>query len=407
MERKLTSEVRGSGQCPSGEPPADPGQEELKVRTPAAVLAVIPYLLGFHPSASLVVIGSGRPSGRIHITSRYDLPDPPSSADAAEIAEHAAALLENVPGVTAAVVVGYGSGRLVTPVAEAVRRKLPASGIELHELLRVEGGRYWSYLCASPACCPTEGVPFDTAAEPVAAEMTFAGRQTLPDRAALARTVAPIGGLARESMRQATERAEDRAAGLVASAVRSGRDREVVAVLTEHGLRAVRDAIAACRSGDIPTSHDDIAWLALALSNIRIRDDAWARMDPRFREDHERLWTAVVRLAEPEYLPAAAALLAFTAWQEGNGALANVALARALDADPGYTMALLIRDAIAGGLPPSAAELPMTPEDVAASYEEQDRQRERSPGSSRQARARRRSAAEPAGNRRARKRPSG
>ena len=372
MERKRIAGVAGTGQRSSGEPPAGPGQEEIKVRSPAAVLGVIPYLLGFHPSASLVVIGSGPPSGRIHLTSRYDLPDPPSREDAAEIAEHAAAVLGNARGVTAAVVVGYGPGRLVTPVAEAVRQKLPASGIELQELLRAEGARYWSYLCTSPACCPAEGVPFDTAAEPVAAEMTFAGRQTLPDRAALARTVAPIGGLARQSTRQATQRAEDRAAGLVASAAGSGRDREVATVLTEHGLRAVRDAITACRSGAIPDSHDDIAWLALALSDIRIRDDAWARMDRRFREDHQRLWTTVVRLAEPEYVPAAAALLAFTAWQEGNGALANVALERALDADNGYTMALLIRDAVASGLPPSAAELPMTPEEVAESYGEGD-----------------------------------
>jgi hypothetical protein len=46
-----------------------------------------------------------------------------------------------------------------------------------------------------------------------------------------------------------------------------------------------------------------------------------------------------------------------------------VALERALEADPGYTMALLIRDAVASGLPPSAAQLPMTPEEVAASYD--------------------------------------
>ena len=39
--------------------------------------------------------------------------------------------------------------------------------------------------------------------------------------------------------------------------------------------------------------------------------------------------------------------LAFTAWQAGDGALANVALDRALADTPGYTMALLLRDAIA------------------------------------------------------------
>jgi hypothetical protein len=74
------------------------------------------------------------------------------------------------------------------------------------------------------------------------------------------------------------------------------------------------------------------------------------------------------RRAEERYVPAPACLLAFTAWQSGNGALANIAITRALEANSRYTMALLLADALANGLPPSAARLPMTPEEVAASY---------------------------------------
>ena len=61
--------------------------------------------------------------------------------------------------------------------------------------------------------------------------------------------------------------------------------------------------------------------------------------------------------------------LAFVAWQQGNGALANVALDRALDDDPHYSMAVLLRQAIDSGAPPSLARLPMSPEEVAASYD--------------------------------------
>ena len=67
-----------------------------------------------------------------------------------------------------------------------------------------------------------------------------------------------------------------------------------------------------------------------------------------------------------------AALLAFVAWQCGDGALANVALDRALADDAGYSMALLLRQVIAAGAPPSLARLPMTPEEVAASYDGAD-----------------------------------
>jgi Domain of unknown function (DUF4192) len=62
-------------------------------------------------------------------------------------------------------------------------------------------------------------------------------------------------------------------------------------------------------------------------------------------------------------------LLAFVAWQSGDGALANVVLDRALADAPGYSMALLLRQVIAAGVPPSLARLPMTPEEVAASYD--------------------------------------
>jgi len=57
------------------------------------------------------------------------------------------------------------------------------------------------------------------------------------------------------------------------------------------------------------------------------------------------------------------------AWQSGNGALANVALDRALEEDANYSMAVLLRQVIDSGAPPSLARLPMTPEDVAASYD--------------------------------------
>ena len=90
---------------------------------------------------------------------------------------------------------------------------------------------------------------------------------------------------------------------------------------------------------------------------------------PRYAEAHLRLWTDVLRRAQPGHVAAPAALLAFVAWQSGDGALANVALDRALADDPGYSMASLLRQVIAAGAPPSLARLPMTPEEVAASYD--------------------------------------
>jgi len=328
----------------------------------------VPYLLGFHPTNSIVVIGARPPRDRVHVCFRYDVLDPPEPGYAREIATHGANVLAK-QHVTAAIVVGYGPGALVTPIAEGFRGQLHVAGVKLREMLRVEEGRYWSYLCQDAACCPPSGVPFDVSTSPVAAQLTLAGNVSLPDRAALERTIAPHDGAVRRSMHEATLRAESRATALVAQAERSGRRRrELLRPVIDAGLRAVRDAVGTYRGGGRIANHDEIAWLTVTLADLRVRDDAWARMDPQHRAPHRRLWTDVVRHAELRYVPAPACLLAFTAWQSGDGALANVAIARALDVDPSYTMALLLLEAVSGGLPPSAARLPMTPEEVAASY---------------------------------------
>jgi hypothetical protein len=135
-------------------------------------------------------------------------------------------------------------------------------------------------------------------------------------------------------------------------------------------VEAVIEAIAAYQRGESISAGSRAAWLTVVLQDLRVRDDAWCRMDPAQRKEHLRLWTDLTRLARPGYVAPPAALLAFVAWQSGNGALANVALDRALADNPGYPMARLLRQAIDSGAPPSLARIPMTPEEVAASYEE-------------------------------------
>jgi hypothetical protein len=134
------------------------------------------------------------------------------------------------------------------------------------------------------------------------------------------------------------------------------------------GRRAVRDAIGVYRGGGRITGEDAIAWLAVSMVHLAVRDDAWARMVPEHREAHLSLWADIVRRTDGRWLPAPASLLAFTAWQAGDGTLANIALDRALAVDPDYSMALLLRDILTAGVPPSQARLPMTPEEVAESY---------------------------------------
>ena len=336
----------------------DPERPPVRIDSPAGLIAVVPHLLGFTPQDSLVVIGVSPQRGRLQLAFRYDLPDAPDLAGAADIAGHAVGVLGR-HRVTIAVVIGYGPGPLVTPLADAVREALSHTSVLLHDVLRVQDGRYWSYICPDPSCCPADGVPLDTTNDPAAQAMTAAGAEALPDRQALAATLAPVTGSDAATMARATRRA-------LRAAVRLA-ETEGLRAVDREGLPAVQGAISAYQNGKT-ISHSRHARLSVALTRLPVRDDAWARMDPAFRDAHLRLWTDLVRHAQPGFVAAPASLLAFTAWQSGEGALANIALDRALADTPGYSMAELIRQALSAGLPPSAAQLPMTPEDVAASY---------------------------------------
>src|SRR6266851_1367634 len=142
----------------SSEACADPAGRTppaIRIASPGDLLAVVPYLLGFHPDRSIVVVGTQPPRNRVHIAFRYDLPDPPDPACAHDIAAHAASVLAR-ENVTCAVIAGYGPGTLVTPAMQEFRTQLADAGVTLGDMLRAEDGRYWSYLCQNPGCCPPD-----------------------------------------------------------------------------------------------------------------------------------------------------------------------------------------------------------------------------------------------------------
>jgi len=340
------------------------GKIRLRAGTPDAVLAVVPHMLGFYPSRSLVVLGLG-PRQRVVVTFRYDLPDPADFEIADDIADHATHVLGR-ERITAALLVGYGPEELVVPVVASTVRSLIGSGVDVHEVLRADSGRYWSMLCDDAGCCPPEGRSYDPGSHPAAGTLTDAGLTAHPDREALARTLQRPAGSA-DRIRRATVAAQLRLSQLVDYGAATG-DPIPRLRATRTGRREVQRAIRRYRDGGRIDSIEHLAWLAVLVADLRVRDDAWARMDPAHSADHCRLWTDIVRSAAIEFVPAPASLLAFTAWQSGNGALAVMAVERALAADPGYSMAHLIDSAVQAALPPSAARMPMSPAAVAASY---------------------------------------
>ncbi|MEV4394413.1 DUF4192 domain-containing protein [Nonomuraea sp. NPDC049607] len=308
----------------------------LTLTSPADILAAVPYLVGFHPHDSLVVIGLHH--GQAKVAARWSLPFPRGTL--APLTE-----LFAREGITEMVVVGYGGGETVTPAVDEARLVAAASEIHVGDAIRAHEGRYWSYVCELPRCCPPEGTPYDPTTSQIAAEATVRGMVALPDRRSLERTIAPATGPVRMAMRRAT-----------AAAVAEVRARLTAAPDLDTFARSyVADALTAVRAS--LTAHsagvrlDDVeaARLGLALSVIRVRDEAWTTM----RDAHLPLWKDLTRRLEPRFVPPAASLLAMAAWRTGDNILATIALERALTTDPHYSMANLLMHALQSLLSPA------------------------------------------------------
>lgn len=317
-----------------------PTQTSLTVRSSAELLAALPFMLGFHPARSVAVVAVHE--GQALFAGRQDLP---AAGEAAASARYLASIVRQ-QGADVAVVIGYGEPDRVTPSVLGTAGALRGLGVKVLDVLRVTGGRYWSY--ADPDC-PADGWPVPAEDSEVAAAATYAGRVALPDREALVAQLDPVAGDERRAMTEATARARTRLVELIGRVGRRDLDR----TLRRAGHHAVREAERRYRSGG-RLRDDEVAWLGLLLADLEVRDYAWERAGD---DDWQIvLWTDVSRRVEPGYVAAPASLLAFVAWRAGQGALALTAVDRALDADDAYGMALLIADALAAGISPQVMD---------------------------------------------------
>ena len=109
-----------------------------------------------------------------------------------------------------------------------------------------------------------------------------------------------------------------------------------------------------CVADGAGLSTDETARLLAGMRDLTVRDAAWTTLTRADAVRHVAFWTDVVRRSPDSHVAAPAAVLGFAAWASGQGALAWCAVDRCREGDPGYRLAGLLADSLAGALPPSA-----------------------------------------------------
>jgi hypothetical protein len=332
----------------------------VKISGPADIVGVLPHRLGFHPTESLVVVCLDGPRRRDRLVMRLDLA--PERHDEA-VVDDVVRRLEHM-GASGAALVCYTDDPL-GPADDRGRPALPRAalvdglgwaladvGIGVVESVLVNGGRWYAYRpCDDDSCCPPDGRPLP--AEPTPAATLYAAEAVLQGGSVLA---------SRESLRRSIEASDHAVAVAVRDQAAAVADRRLLDVAAELGAGAARDLtlatvhrlVQAWSEGRRDLDPDDVALVAAGLRDKRARDEAMTLVLEHEPAVLVSLLTELARRTDDARAAPVCTFLGWAAYADGGGALASVAVERALRCDPGYEMARLVRDGLEGMVPPAA-----------------------------------------------------
>lgn len=323
---------------------------KLKLSGPGSLIAAVPHLLGFPPEESLVLVGLSGPRSRLGITMRADLPDDGAAfaPTVEELEPLVEALLRDGSSQCLAMVISEcpdeaGLAPYVALVAH-LDEALFAVGLEASDIVLVRAGHWRSYLCPDPDCCPVQGTPVPPANGELAAYAAYSGSVVRDSRSALISMIAPDPVAIASTERALEHVCREMADASAAGTSEAYRDR------IEHAINRRLKTLGAGTAR--PLRHRDVARMAVALIDRPLRDRVAGHCLQESAAAAESLWIDLLNRLPAPLDAAPATLLALSSWARGDGAMANVALDRALDSDPGYSLAQLVRTALDHALPP-------------------------------------------------------
>ncbi|MFF8809491.1 DUF4192 domain-containing protein [Streptomyces omiyaensis] len=358
---------------------------QITLRSAAELADALPFVLGFHPTDSVVLVALHGENGRFGGRIRLGIPRAPGEWDST--ADHLAECLVEAsarrttppdgivgflcqdprPGETAQEVY-----ERLRPFAQRLRTACGALDIPVYEVLCISGGRHFSYCCPDEGCCPPDGTPLAVGGTSVmAAAAAYAGIRVRGSLRELEAGFGPTGGPGEAEQRAAL----DAAAAAIVPHVVDGAAEEDRARVREATLAVATRLLArfaepprrigadGARRGQAAVDADDDARVApaeaaaviLGLQDRLARDRLAEWMEGPEGAAAVRLWRVLSRRCVTpfeEYAAAPLTLAGWAAWSTGDEPTARVALGLALRADPRYVFARLLHQACNQGIDP-------------------------------------------------------
>jgi Domain of unknown function (DUF4192) len=366
----------------------------------ADLIAYAWYELGYPPQDSLVLIGLHAPRLRLGVIARADLPGPHTSQR--RFGELVRSLAEPLmrSGASSVVALICAPDGLRPPAAliRALSREPARLGLDLMDVLGVTADRYRSVRCQDRGCCPVEAQDLaEVLTTRAAASLVLAGYALHADEADLLADVLPGN-----PEPQAVPAASPGTAGAPGPVPLDAQDRlrwwgrwaDALASLRDAGNERGNQAGALAEPADLEqlwsALHDVPLRDAVMLSALGApgrwceeqlasagqgdvvisgADDGGgpngAAVVPSALEgepDRQVLataqrWLATAARAAPAGRRAPVlAVLAVLSWFSGGGPRARLLASRALDDDPGYSLAQLVQELLVQAIPPPWAE---------------------------------------------------
>jgi len=305
--------------------------------SPHDLLAAIPFLIGYHPHNSLVMVSLK--DDAVGMAMRIDLPS--------EIAREGYDLLVSHlvrEEAEAALIVAYAEENSADPenILINISAALVRAGIDIKESLIVRNNRFRSMLCSDLTCCPPEGtqVP-DLDSSRIAAEHVIAGHpMPFENVDGLVQSIAAV----RTSFETGWQ---DEVQEFWISS-----DTEEIRDLQRDGATAIIDLVGEYRQSRGAEDRELVARVIGRMSDIQVRDFALGSHSEETAEFYWAMWRDLLRIAPRGFVAPIACLFAAMAYERGEGALAHKALDRALHDDDQYSLALLLRRVFTAGWPP-------------------------------------------------------